>query len=172
MVARHLDAALGAHGLADGALGARHGDDADAHLLHLLHGLEDLGRGAGLGGGEDDGLLGHALVAGDVPLGGVDEVDLEVLVAELVHEVLELHELIPGAADAHEEDRVVALVGDLVGHGRHLLAGLDERLAVLEITLLVEVHDLNFLGLSHEHSFLVVRCVWPTRWQLAVVRVA
>ena len=32
--------------------------------------------------------FGHALVAHDVPLGGVDQVDLEVAVAELVHEVI------------------------------------------------------------------------------------
>ena len=39
--------------------------------------------------------------------------------AELVHEVLELHELVPGAADAHQEHGVVALVGDLVGEFDH-----------------------------------------------------
>ena len=134
MIGSHLDAILGADSLADGALGLGHGVDANALFLHLLDGLEDLGGGAGLGGGEHDGLLGHALVAHDVPLGGVDQVDLEVAVAELVHEVLELHELVPGAADAHQEHGVVALVGDLVGERGHLLAGLVERLAVLEIS--------------------------------------
>ena len=127
MVRSHGDAVLGTHSLADGALGLGHGVDAHAHALHLLDGLEDLGGGAGLGGGEHDGLLGHALVAHGVPLGGVDQVDLEVAVAELVHEVLELHELVPGAADAHQEHGVVALVGDLVGERGHLLAGLVER---------------------------------------------
>ena len=79
----------------------------------------------------------------------MDKVDLEVAVAELVHEVLELHELVPGAADAHQEHGVVALVGDLVGERGHLLAGLVERLAVLEIALLVEMHDLDLLGFLH-----------------------
>ncbi len=149
MVRSHGNAVLGTHSLADGALGLGHGVDAHAHVLHLLDGLEDLGGGAGLGGGEHDGLLGHALVAHGVPLGGVDQVDLEVAVAELVHEVLELHELVPGAADAHQEHGVVALVlGDLVGERGHLLAGLVERLAVLEIALLVEMHDLIF-GFLH-----------------------
>ena len=96
------------HSLADETLGLGHGVDTNALFLHLLDGLEDLGGGAGLGGGEHDGLLGHALVAHGVPLGGVDQVDLEVAVAELVHEVLELHELVPGAADAHQEHGVVA----------------------------------------------------------------
>ncbi len=89
MVRSHGDAVLGADSLADGALGLGHGVDAHAHALHLLDGLEDLGGSAGLGGGEHDGLLGHALVAHDVPLGGVDQVDLEVAVAELVDEVLD-----------------------------------------------------------------------------------
>ena len=88
-------------------------------------------------------------MAGDVPLGGVDQVDLQVAVAELVHEVLELHELIPGAAHAHQEDGVIALVGDLVCERGHLLAGLVERLAVLEVALLVEMHDLDLLGFLH-----------------------
>ena len=149
MVAGHGDAVLGAHCLADEALGLGHGKDADAHLLHLLAGLENLGGGAGLGGGEHDRLLGHALMAHHVPLGGVDEVDLEVLVAKLVHEVLELHELVPGAADAHQEHGVIALVGHAVGHGRHELARLIQGLAVLEVALLVEVHDLDLLGLLH-----------------------
>ena len=149
MIGSHLDAVLGADSLADETLGLGHGVDTNALFLHLLDGLEDLGGGAGLGGGEHDGLLGHALVAGDVPLGGVDQVDLEVAVAELVHEVLELHELVPGAADAHQEHGVVALVGDLVGERGHLLAGLVERLAVLEVALLVEMHDLDLLGFLH-----------------------
>ena len=149
MVRSHGDAVLGAASLADGALGLGHGVEAHAHALHLLDGLEDLGGGAGLGGGEHDGLLGHALVAHDVPLGGVDQVDLEVAVAELVHEVLELHELVPGAADAHQEHGVVALVGDLVGERGHLLAGLVDVLAVLDVALLAKVHDLDLLGFLH-----------------------
>ena len=155
MVARHLDATLSANSLTNEALGARHSDDADAHLLHLLHGLEHLGGGARLRSGEHDGLLSHALVARNVPLGSMDEIDLKILVAELVHEVLELHKLVPGATNAHQEDGVVTLVGDLIGHGGHLLARLVERLTVLEIPLLVEVHDLNFFRLCHERSFLV-----------------
>ena len=88
-------------------------------------------------------------MAHDVPLGGVDQVDLEVAVAELVHEVLELHELVPGAADAHQEDGVVALLVHAVGQGGHPLAGLVDVPAVLEVALLVEVHDLDLLGLLH-----------------------
>lgn len=149
MVGGHHDAVLGAHGAADLALGVGHGEDAHAHLLHLADGLEHLGGGAGLRGGQHDGALGHALVAHDVPLGGVDQVDLEVAVAELVHEVLELHELVPGAADAHQEDGVVALLVHAVGQGGHLLAGLVDVPAVLEVALLVEVHDLDLLGLLH-----------------------
>ena len=149
VVGGHHDAVLGTHGLADLALGVGHGVDANAHLLHLADGLEDLGGSTGLGGGQHDGALGHALVAHDVPLGGVDEVDLEVLVAELVHEVLELHELVPGATDAHEEHGVVALLVHAVGQGGHLLAGLVDVPAVLEVALLVEVHDLDLLGLLH-----------------------
>ncbi len=88
-------------------------------------------------------------MAHDVPLGGVDQVDLEVAVAELVHEVLELHELVPGAADAHQEDGVVALLVHAVGQGGHPLAGLVDVPAVLEVALLVEVHDLDLLGFLH-----------------------
>ena len=153
MVGGHHDAVLGAHGPADLALGVGHGVDAHAHLLHLADGLEHLGGGAGLGGGQHDGLVGHALVAHDVPLGGVDQVDLEVAVAELVHEVLELHELVPGAADAHQEDGVVALLVHAVGQRGHLLARLVDVPAVLEVALLVEVHDLDLLGLLHSRSF-------------------
>lgn len=64
-------------------------------------------------------------MARDVPLGGMDQVDLEIPVTELIHEVLKLHELVPSAADAHEKHRVVALVGNLVGEVAHELAGLD-----------------------------------------------
>ena len=39
--------------------------------------------------------------------------------------------------------------GDLVGERGHLLAGLVERLTVLEIALLVEMHDLDLLGFLH-----------------------
>ena len=92
-------------------------------------------------------------MAHDVPLGGVDQVDLEVAVAELVHEVLELHELVPGAADAHQEDGVVALLVHAVGQRGHPLAGLVDVPAVLEVALLVEVHDLDLLGLLHSRSF-------------------
>ena len=153
VVGGHHDAVLGAHGLPDLALGVGHGEDAHAHLPHLADGLEHLGGGAGLGGGQHDGPVGHALVAHDVPLGGVDQVDLEIAVAELVHEVLELHELVPGAADAHQEDGVVALLVHAVGQGGHLLAGLVDVPAVLEVALLVEVHDLDLLGLLHSRSF-------------------
>ena len=164
VIGSHLDAVLGADSLADGALGLGHGVDANAHALHLLDGLEDLGGGAGLGGGDHDGLLGHALVAHGVPLGGVDQVDLEVAVAELVHEVLELHELVPGAADAHQEHGVVALVGDLVGELDHLLAGLIDVLAVLEIALLAKVHDLDLLGFLHGFSFLSSTRIYTSRF--------
>ena len=164
MVRSHGDAVLGADSLADGALGLGHGVDAHAHALHLLDGLEDLGGGSGLGGGEHDGLLGHALVAHDVPLGGVDQVDLEVAVAELVHEVLELHELVPGAADAHQEHGVVALVGDLVGERGHLLAGLVDVLAVLDVALLAKVHDLDLLGFLHGFSFLSCTQLYTSRF--------
>ena len=164
MVRSHGDAVLGTDSLADETLGLGHGVDADTHALHLLDGLEDLGGGAGLGVGEHDGLVGHALVAGDVPLGGVDQVDLEIAVAELVHEVLELHELIPGAAHAHQEDGVIALVGDLVCERGHLLAGLVERLAVLEVALLVEMHDLDLLGFLHGFSFLSCTQLYTSRF--------
>ena len=145
----HLDAVLGTDDLTDRTFGLGHGVDADALLLELLAGLEHLGGGAGLGGGQDDGAVGHVLVAEYVPLRGVDEMDLEVLVAELIHKVLELHELVPGAADAHQEHGVVALIGDAVGQGGHLLARLHEAGAPGEIGILVEMHDLHGLGLLH-----------------------
>ena len=82
----------------------------------------------------------------------MNKIHFQVLVAELVHEVLELHELVPGAADAHQEHDVVALVGHAVGDLGHLLACLDGCLAVGEVALLVEVYILDLLGLPHCHS--------------------
>lgn len=117
------------------------------NVLGLLDEQIELGGGdAGLGGGGHDGALGHALVAHHVPFGGVNKIHFQVLVAELVHEVLELHELVPGSGDAHQEHDVV---GHAVGDLGHLLARFDGRLAAGEVALLVEVCILDLLGLPH-----------------------
>ena len=57
--------------------------------------------------------------------------------------------LVPGAAHAHQEHGVVALVGHAVGKGGHLLAGFVQGSAILKIALLIEVHDFDFLSFCH-----------------------
>ena len=66
--------------------------------------------------------------------------------------------------DAHQEHGVVALVGDLVGELNHLLAGLVDVLAVLDVALLAKVHDLDLLGFLHGFSFLSCTQLYTSRF--------
>ena len=55
----------------------------------------------------------------------------------------------PDGVSFDELSSAQAWINDLMDERGHLLAGLVERLTVLEIALLVEMHDLDLLGFLH-----------------------
>ena len=80
-----------------------------------------------------------------------------VCVGILVHDILHAQKLIPSATDAHQEEVVEPLVTNVIRELLHLLADFVELLAILEIALLVEVNNLDLLGLLHKLSSALTR---------------
>ena len=115
-------------------------DEADggaADLVEDLHGLDDLDGVTGDGAQHDDGVLGDALVAAGVVLGGVDGIHGKV--GQLDRMRLGLEGRCPGAADADVDDTVIALGADLVDDLLDLGAQGQGAVDAVDLLLLIEL---------------------------------
>ena len=157
MIVFHGNTVIDSHRLSDGAVCLCHRIDPHAHLLERLYRLQDLWGGSRLGRGEHHGITRHGLTAHHVELCSMEERYLMVCVGILVHDILHAQKLIPSAADAQQEEVVKPLVANVIRELLHLLSDFVELLAVLEITLLVEVNNLDLLGLLHKLSSALTR---------------